>query len=61
VTIGWVKLDGITRCRGALTAPLPKPTLTKRGREWRPAMAATDRETHYALWRKAVIRTLDWV
>jgi glycerol kinase len=33
----------------------------KRGREWRPAMAATERETRYALWRKAVSRTLDWV
>jgi glycerol kinase len=31
----------------------------KRGREWRPAMAATERETRYALWRKAVIRTRD--
>jgi glycerol kinase len=30
-------------------------------RQWRPAMSATDRESAYAQWRKAVARTLDWV
>ncbi len=29
--------------------------------EWRPAMAAADRERAYRLWKKAVARTLDWV
>jgi glycerol kinase len=28
---------------------------------WRPAMSTSDREAGYALWRKAVSRTLDWV
>ncbi len=30
-------------------------------REWRPAMAATQRERLYAGWLKAVTRTFDWV
>jgi glycerol kinase len=29
--------------------------------EWRPAMAASEREREYRLWKKAVARTLDWV
>jgi glycerol kinase len=29
-------------------------------RAWRPAMGEADRESRYALWRKAVSRTLDW-
>jgi glycerol kinase len=32
----------------------------KLDREWRPAMAQSEREARYALWRKAVTRTLDW-
>jgi glycerol kinase len=32
----------------------------KLGREWRPAMAPAERETRYALWLKALSRTLDW-
>jgi glycerol kinase len=32
----------------------------KLGRAWRPAMAPAERESRYALWRKAVSRTLDW-
>ena len=29
--------------------------------EWKPALAAADREREYGLWKKAVQRTLDWV
>ncbi len=32
----------------------------KLDREWRPAMGEGEREARYALWRKAVTRTLDW-
>jgi glycerol kinase len=32
----------------------------KLDRAWRPAMAEAERERRYALWRKAVTRTLDW-
>jgi glycerol kinase len=32
-----------------------------RDREWRPAMAASQREKLYAGWLKAVTRTFDWV
>jgi len=30
-------------------------------KEWRPSLAADERERRYATWRKAVSRTLDWV
>jgi glycerol kinase len=33
----------------------------KLDREWKPAMAAPERDTRYRLWKKAVDRTLDWV
>jgi glycerol kinase len=29
--------------------------------EWRPSIAAAERERRYRLWKKAVARTLDWV
>jgi glycerol kinase len=29
-------------------------------RRWEPAMAAADRDTGYAYWRKAVDRTMGW-
>ncbi|MET0181938.1 MAG: FGGY-family carbohydrate kinase, partial [Caulobacterales bacterium] len=32
----------------------------KAANSWRPAMAAAERETTYAKWKKAVQRTLDW-
>ncbi|MBV8681797.1 MAG: glycerol kinase GlpK [Caulobacteraceae bacterium] len=32
----------------------------KLDREWKPAMAASDRDARYALWKKAVERTLNW-
>jgi glycerol kinase len=31
------------------------------GREWRPAMAAAERDREYRLWKKAVTRTFDWI
>ena len=32
-----------------------------RDREWRPTMDANRRDKEYALWKKAVTRTFDWV
>jgi glycerol kinase len=32
----------------------------KLDREWKPAMAAPERDARYALWKKAVERALDW-
>jgi glycerol kinase len=30
-------------------------------KEWTPQMDATDRDAQYAMWKRAVTRTFDWV
>ncbi len=30
-------------------------------KEWTPSMDATARDAQYAMWKKAVTRTFDWV